>query len=90
LRFYKRSYAILYPVYFSLGLLFGALERGAAVYLSLLSRWSTIINLLTVAVVFFFMSTWFAKWYLRKLYGDHLDRLKGLYLELESYGQTPP
>ena len=85
IKFYKRSYTILYPFYFILSLLFGVIERGASAYLTMISRWSTMITLLALAIVFFFMTTWFASWYLKKLY----DRLKALYLELESYGQAP-
>lgn len=82
LKFYKNSYAILYPVYFSLGLLFGALERGTDAYIAFLSRPRTIAYLLLVAALFFFISTWFASWYLKKLYGNHLDKLKSLLNEL--------
>jgi hypothetical protein len=82
LKFYKNSYAILYPVYFFLGLLFGALERGTVKYIAFLSRPSTIIYLLLMAALFFFISTWFASWYLKKLYGNHLDKLKNLLREL--------
>ena len=88
LKFYKRSYTILYPVYFFLGLLFGVLERGASEYLNFLSRWTTILSILALAGLFYFMTTWFANWYLKKLYGNHLERLKALYLELEGY-QSP-
>lgn len=82
LKFYKNSYAILYPVYFSLGLLFGALERGTDTYISFLSRPRTIIYLLLGAALFFFISSRFASWYLKKLYGNHLDKLKNLLNEL--------
>jgi len=83
LKFYKRSYAIIYPIYFCLGLLFGALERGTGKYIEFLSRPSTLLPLLAVAIVFFFTSTWLASWYLRKLYGRHLDKLKDLLNELQ-------
>lgn len=86
LKFYKNSYAILYPVYFLLGLLFGALERGTDKYLEFLSRPSTIISLLLVAGLFFLISTRLANWYLKKLYGNHLDKLKSLLNEL--HGNT--
>ena len=82
LKFYKNSYAILYPVYFLLGLLFGALERGTDKYLEFLSRPGTIISLLLVAGLFFLISTRLANWYLKKLYGNHLDKLKSLLNEL--------
>ena len=82
-KFYKRSYAILYPIYFCLGILFGALERGTGKYIEYLSRPSNLIYLLAMALLFFFISTWFASWYLKKLYGNHLDKLKELLNELQ-------
>jgi hypothetical protein len=36
-----------------------------------------------MAVLFFIISTWFASWYLKKLYGRHLDKLKDLLNELQ-------
>ncbi|MFD1002861.1 hypothetical protein ACFQ21_26275 [Ohtaekwangia kribbensis] len=78
LRFYKRSYTMLYPIYFVLGLLFVAMERGMDKFLANLSQPRTIIYLLVVGLVFFFCSTWLTNWYLKKLYGNHLEKLKGL------------
>ncbi len=84
LNFYKRSYTLLYPVYFLLGLLFSLLERGATDFVEALSRPRTIIILSLVAGVFYFTSTWAVRWLLRKLYGDHLDKLKALVNDLHS------
>ncbi len=78
LRFYKRSYTILYPVYFCLGLLFGGLERGTDVFIENLLRPKTLIYLSFVAILFFAISTWFTTWYLKSLYGKHLEKLKKL------------
>lgn len=78
LRFYKRSYTMLYPIYFVLGLLFVAMERGMDKFLANLSQPRTIIYLLVIGLVFFFCSTWLTNWYLKKLYGNHLEKLKGL------------
>lgn len=83
LRFYKNSYAILYPVYFFLGILFGALERGPKKYMDFLLRPGIIIPLLLFAVLFFLISNWFANWYIKKLYGNHLAKLQGLLDDLE-------
>ncbi|MBL7858890.1 MAG: hypothetical protein JNM57_14465 [Cyclobacteriaceae bacterium] len=83
LRFYRRSYTILYPVYFCLGLLFGGLERGTDEFLHSLAKPAVILYLLLVAVLFFFCSTWLTNWYLKKLYGNHLEKLKGLLTELQ-------
>jgi hypothetical protein len=82
LKFYKNSYAILYPLYFALGLIFGAIERGTAKYVEFLSQPKMIIYLVLMAGLFFFISNWFASWYLKKLYGRHLDKLKNLLAEI--------
>lgn len=82
--FYKRSYTILYPIYFFLGLLFSLLERGTTEFLEALSKPRTISALLLVAGVFYFTSAWLVRWLLRKLYGDHLDKLKTLVNDLHS------
>jgi len=82
LRFYKRSYAILYPVYFLLGLLFTAIERGTDNFIRAVSSTSSIIWLTTLCICFFVISTWFTSWYLRKLYGNHIDKLKSMLDEL--------
>lgn len=89
LKFYKNSYAILYPIFFLLGLLFGALERGPSAYIEYLSRTTTIIYLVLMAGLFFFISSWFANWYIRKLYGEHVEKLRKLLDELQSFAQTP-
>lgn len=86
LKFYKSSYAILYPVYFMLGILFSILERGPDEYLEFLSKTSTLIYTVLVvcafAAVFFFVSTMGANWYLKRLYGNHLEKLKSILKEL--------
>src|SRR5690606_19384342 len=38
LKFYKRSYTILYPVYFSLGVLFSGIEQGTESFLAVLKQ----------------------------------------------------
>jgi len=84
LRFYKRSYAILYPVYFVLGLLFTAIEQGAVGFMNRVSKPEVFITLLVGAGLFFICSTWLTGWYLKKLYGNHLRKLEGLLQELEN------
>lgn len=83
LKFYKRSYSILYPVYFCLGLLFAAIEQGASGFLNRISRPEIMATLLLGAALFFVCSTWLTSWYLKKLYGDHLEKLEKLLRELE-------
>ena len=82
LKFYKNSYTVLYPIYFFLGLLFSVMERGTGNFVEFLSKPITIIYLLFMAGVFFFISSWFARWFLKKLYGDHLEKLKSILNEL--------
>ena len=84
LRFYKRSYAILYPIYFFLGLLFGAIERGMDEFLRIVTQSSVSLYLLIFAVGFFVLSYSLTNWYFKKLYGNHLDKLKELLADLES------
>ncbi len=78
LKFYKRSYTLLYPVYFCLALLFGGIERGLDQFLTALTNWKTLTYLGVVAIFFYISSTWVVDWYLRKLYGNHLAKLKAL------------
>jgi hypothetical protein len=78
LNFYKRSYTVLYPVYFCLGLLFAGIERGADAFFENLMRPRTILFLTVFGGLLFFLSTKVANWYLKKLYGNHLEKLKNL------------
>jgi hypothetical protein len=88
LKFYKRSYTILYPVYFCLGLLFGGLESGSDLFFEKLSDPKLILYLIGLSVVFFLISRSFANWLLKKLYGNHLDKLKTLLRELNAGEDT--
>jgi hypothetical protein len=89
LRFYKRSYSILYPIYFVLGLLFGALETGSEVFIAKVTNPKTLMYLIFWGGIFFFLSTWVTTWYLKKLYGNHLDKLKSLLSEFKSFEEEP-
>ena len=84
LTFYKRSYAILYPVYFCLGVLFGAIERGFDDFVQHVSQPKVIFMLVGLAVLFFLVTIFVTNWYLKKLYGNHLDKLKELLHELKA------
>jgi hypothetical protein len=83
LKFYKRSYSILYPVFFLLGLLFAAIERGATGFFNRVTNPDVYLILVPGATVFFILSTWLTSWYLKKLYGNHLEKLEALLRELE-------
>jgi glucan phosphoethanolaminetransferase (alkaline phosphatase superfamily) len=85
LKFYKRSYSLLYPVYFLVALVFVAIERGFDEFLNVMAKPKTIAYLLLIAGLFFFCSTWLVNWFLKKLYGRHLEKLKSLLNELKSY-----
>ena len=78
LRYYKRSYTILYPVYFCIGVIFGGMERGGDFFRSLLTEPRALLLLIGFALAFFFCSTWLVNWLLRKLYGNHVEKLKQL------------
>jgi len=78
LTFYKRSYTVLYPVFFCLSLLFISIERGTEQFLDHLLKPLTLFYLLCMAIVYYLLSTRFATWYLNKLYGNHLEKLKAL------------
>jgi Ca2+/Na+ antiporter len=84
LKFYRRSYTVLYPVFFCLGLIFGVLEREANESLDNLFRPITLLYLIIMAVVLYLVSTWLVNWYLGKLYGNHLEKLKSLLNDIQS------
>jgi hypothetical protein len=84
MKFYKRSYTILYPIYFGLGLLFGGLESGSDKFLQIISEPKIILYLVFIAIAFFFLSTWFANWYFKKLYGNHIEKLKAILRDLNA------
>jgi hypothetical protein len=84
LNFYRRSYTLLYPVYFCLALLFGAMERGFDRFVTVLSEPKTIAYLIGFAAIFYFGSTWLVKWILQKLYGNHLEKLRSVLKDLNS------
>jgi hypothetical protein len=83
LRFYRRSYTILYPVFFVVGLLFGGLARGADAFFENLLKPRTIIYLAIMAVVLYLLTSWLVNWYLKKLYGNHLEKLKSLLNDIQ-------
>jgi hypothetical protein len=94
LKFYTGSYTVLYPVYFMLALLFLALERGSEQFFQSLSNPKTIGYLIFLAAFFYLVSKVFTRWYLKKLYGNHLEKLRSVLNELVSFDkpeelQTP-
>ncbi|HEY9488656.1 MAG TPA: hypothetical protein VIQ51_09995 [Chryseosolibacter sp.] len=83
LKFYKRSYSVLYPVFFFLGLLFAAIEHGTTGFYHKITRPEVFMILVPGAAAFFILSTSLTSWYLKKLYGNHLEKLEALLRELE-------
>jgi hypothetical protein len=84
LQFYKRSYAILYPAYFLLGLFFGAMESGMDAFVEKFTHWKTLAWFCVFTLVFMAGLYQITNWYLKKLYGNHLTKLKDLLNELEN------
>jgi hypothetical protein len=84
LKFYKRSYNFLYPVYFCFVLLFGAIEKGPEEFLQNLTTFKTIAYLCFVFIAFYFY-TLLSGWFMQKLYGDHLEKLKKLLNDLNNF-----
>ncbi|HYC84900.1 MAG TPA: hypothetical protein VEB86_06745 [Chryseosolibacter sp.] len=85
LNFYIRSYTLLYPVYFVLALIFLAMERGSEQFFDSLSNPKTVAYLIVLAGIFYAASKLFTTWYLKKLYGNHLEKLKTVLSELVSF-----
>ena len=84
LKFYKRSYTVLYPIYFCVGILFGGLERGSERFFEALLKPATLVYLVLFAGLFYILSKKFTDWYLKKLYGNHLLKLKELLDDLQT------
>lgn len=81
--FYRKSYTVLYPVYFFLGLFFGALETGLDGFISRMQEPKTVITLLVLMGLFFILGFVATHFYLKKLYGNHLTKIKELLNELQ-------
>ena len=82
IRFYRNSYSFLYPIYLILILLFLGLERGLDQLLELLQQRKMILYLVFFVSVFLASSLWLTNWYLRRLYGDHLQKLRNMLNDL--------
>jgi hypothetical protein len=83
LKFYKRSYTFLLPSYFLLSLAFVAVEKGWEQFIVRIAQPEVIVKLLFVAIVFVVGALFFSNWYMKKLYGNHLDKLKSLLSDLQ-------
>lgn len=84
LNFYRRSYTILYPVYFCLGILFGAIEKGFDAFFTRFQDPKFVFWFIGFALVFTVGVFTLTNWLLNKLYGNHLTKLKELLRDLNS------
>lgn len=82
--FYRKSYAVLYPVYFFLGIFFGALDTGLDGFLNRMRDPKTVVLLVTLTGTFFVFTFIATNFYLKKLYGNHLTKLRELLDELRN------
>lgn len=82
LEFYRRSYTALYPIFFFVVLLFIGIEHGTDRFLEILQRPSTIVLLLLLAGLYYLLSTKVVRWFLNRLYGRHLNKLKALLTDI--------
>ena len=83
LRFYYRSYTILFPGFLLLTLILAIAELGVTQFLESLTEWRTILYLLFLVSFSVALAFWIGKWYLGKLYGTHLQKLRALLRELK-------
>lgn len=81
--FYRKSYAVLYPVYFGLGIFFGAVNTGLEDFATKLHDVKIVLLLVGLAGIFFILTFIVTHLYLKKLYGNHLAKLKKLIGELQ-------
>jgi hypothetical protein len=86
LKFYRMSYSLLYPVFFILMLIFVIMDRGMHDFLEAIQETKMIICLILVIVIFLASSLWFTNWYLKKLYGNHVEKLKLLLKDISELG----
>ncbi|MCI0752118.1 MAG: hypothetical protein L0Y35_09790 [Flammeovirgaceae bacterium] len=84
LKFYRRSYSLLYPIGFIMVFILGIIERGLDNYLHALMQPRVLLAVIVVLVISLFCATWLTNWYLKKLYGNHLDKLREILRDLES------
>mgnify|MGYP005861759659 FL=1 len=83
MKFYKRSYAILYPVFFVLGLLFGALESGFDRFIHKFENPLYTASFIILSIIFMVGVYTITNWYLKKLYGNHIEKLRSILDDLK-------
>ncbi len=83
MKFYKRSYTILYPVFFVLGLLFGALESGFDRFIHKFENPLYTTSFIILSIIFMVGVYTITNWYLKKLYGNHIEKLRSILDDLK-------
>jgi len=81
--FYKRSYTFLYPFFFILGIVFGLLESGTERLAEKFQSPLYTISFIILSIVFLIGIYTITAWYLKKLYGNYIEKLKSLLKELD-------
>jgi ABC-type multidrug transport system fused ATPase/permease subunit len=81
--FYKRSYTFLYPFFFALGIIFGLLESGTDRFMEKFQSTLYTVSFIVLSIVFMIGIYTITDWYMKKLYGNHIEKLKSLLAELE-------
>jgi hypothetical protein len=82
-RYYRISYAILYPFYFILILFFLALDLGYSNFIERFSRPQVTFKIVGLAVMLIGLFLFISKWFLGKMYGTHINKLKILLKDLQ-------
>lgn len=82
IKFYQKSYSLMYPLYTVLIILFVIVDRGFDEFLENLKNPKIILYLGFLIIVFFISSLWLTKWYVKKLYGNHIENLKKILSDL--------
>lgn len=86
--FYKRSYAILYPLFLILGIIFGIMESGEERFQQKFQNPLYAFSMVLITVIFMVGVYTITDWYLKKLYGNHIEKLKNLLRDLQSTGNN--
>lgn len=89
LKFYYKSYTLLYPAYLVLILVVAIVDRGLEQFLDSLKDWRIVGLLLFLVLLSIALSLWVSKWFLGKLYGRHLQKLRTLLKDLEEGHEAP-
>jgi len=82
-KFYQKSYTLMYPLYMVLIILFVIIDRGFNEFLESLKNLKIILYLVLLVGIFFISSLWLTKWYVKKLYGNHIENLKKVLFDFQ-------